>query len=83
MLFEIILLIAAIPVGFLIAYLANDELVQGRKWFRAIILLSLLAIAASATATNIPILLTSIFALIVATISYWKSFDKLWTKRRI
>ncbi|HLF53813.1 MAG TPA: hypothetical protein VI544_01410 [Candidatus Nanoarchaeia archaeon] len=36
MIIEIILLILAVPVGFLIAWMARDELKNGRKWFRAI-----------------------------------------------
>lgn len=36
MIIELILLILAVPVGFLIAWMARDELKNGRKWFRAI-----------------------------------------------
>ena len=40
---EWIILLAAIPVGYLIAYLAKDELIQGRKWFRILIIAGFLA----------------------------------------
>ena len=33
MLFEIIILVLAFPIGYLIAWMARDELIAGRKWF--------------------------------------------------
>ena len=40
MLIEIIILILGIPIGHLIAWLASDELKDGRKWFRILVILS-------------------------------------------
>ena len=40
MIFEIILLILAIPIGYLLAWLANDELHAARLSFRILIILS-------------------------------------------
>jgi len=39
---ELLLLIVAIPVGFLIAWLAKDELVSGKKYFRILIIISII-----------------------------------------
>ncbi|MFH1290751.1 MAG: hypothetical protein ABIH92_05065 [Nanoarchaeota archaeon] len=84
MLIELVVLILAIPVGFLIAYLANDELVAGRRWFVGIILLSVIvALWFVLTEGESAITWTCTFVIIVAAISLWKSFDKKWTKRRI
>jgi len=40
MILEIILLLLAIPVGFLIAYLTPEELKEGQKYFKTIIITS-------------------------------------------
>ena len=40
MILEIFILALGVPIGFLIAWLASDELVIGRKWFGALILVS-------------------------------------------
>jgi len=42
MIIEIIILLLAIPSGYLIAWLARDELIQGRTWFRILIVVSIL-----------------------------------------
>jgi len=41
MIIEIILLILGIPVGLLIAWMCKDELKQGFRWFRMLVILSL------------------------------------------
>jgi len=76
MLLEIILLILAIPVGYLLAYLTKDELVQGRKWFRVIIAVSLILTFWFYLANQNAIALTSLFIVIATFVSYKKSFDK-------
>ena len=81
--FSVIILLLAIPAGFLIAWMARDELVSGRKWFKLIIILSaVLGILFFIFERN-EISFSLAFILITAFISYWKSFDKKWTKRRI
>ena len=83
MLLEIIILLLAIPVGFLIAYLARDELVQGRKWFRALIVLfGLLAVIFFALKLNVEGF-TSVFIVVFSAVSYWKSFNKRWTTKSL
>ena len=83
MLIEIILLLLAIPVGFLIAWMANDELVAGRKWFVALIIVSLVVGIWFTLTENYIVALTCGFILVVSFISYLKSFDRKWTRRRV
>ena len=40
MIIEIILLILAIPAGFLVAWLAKEEIEEGKKWFRILVIAS-------------------------------------------
>ena len=40
MLIEILLLIMAVPVGLLLAWLADDEFKAGRKWVRGLFVVS-------------------------------------------
>lgn len=82
MIIEIIVLLLSVPVGYLIAYLANDELVKGRKWFRILMILSVIVGGWFALQRNYTIVLTAGFVLIVTFISYWKSYDGVWTRRR-
>ncbi|MFH1425364.1 MAG: hypothetical protein ABIG28_01375 [archaeon] len=42
MFLNIILLLLAIPVGLLIAYLTSEELKDGQKYFKALIILSII-----------------------------------------
>lgn len=41
-LFNILVLITAIPVGWFLAYLTRDELVSGKKWFKLILYILIL-----------------------------------------
>lgn len=84
MIVEILVLIAAIPAGFILAWLARDELVEGREWFRIIIIASVvLAVGAWIFGFGRYISLSLAFIAIVAFISLVKSKDKKWVKRRI
>ena len=42
MFLEIIVLILAIPAGYLIARMSHDELKAGREWFRGLVILSII-----------------------------------------
>mgnify|MGYP001584158899 FL=1 len=42
MILEIIILLLGIPVGYLIALMARDELKAGRKWFGVLVIASIL-----------------------------------------
>jgi len=80
MLLEIILLILAVPVGFLLAWMARDELVQGRKWFKILIIVGVvLGIWFYLTGLDVESF-SSFFVAIVSLVSYVKSFDKKWVK---
>ncbi|MBU0907014.1 MAG: hypothetical protein KKD18_04240 [Nanoarchaeota archaeon] len=83
MLIELIVVLLGIPVGFLIAYWANDELIFGRSWFKWIMILSVLLGAYFAFQGNWPVVWTCGFVVIVAGVSCWKSFDRAWVKRRV
>jgi len=75
MIIEIGLLMLAIPIGYLIAWMARDELVSGRKWFRALIILGVIIGGWFYLVGNNAIALTGVFISIVSFVSYWKSFD--------
>ena len=76
---EILILILGVPTGYLISYLARDELKQGRKWFKLIIFLSL-ALGLVFWFFNIEMSYSLFFLCTIAVISLWKSYDKKWTK---
>lgn len=80
---EFILLVLAIPAGFLIAWLARDELVDGKKWFRTLVIASLALGGMFWLAGFVYISLSLIFIAIASFISLVKSNDKNWTKKRI
>lgn len=81
MLFEIIILLVAIPIGYLIAWLARDELLTGRRWFFILAITSFILAAFFLFIKNAMIAFALFFLTIIAFISYKKSFDKKWTKR--
>jgi len=83
MFIEILVLLLALPSGFLLAYLANDELIQGRKWFKVLIILFVILGSWFYLADFKAITYTSGFIIIVSFISLIKSYDKKWTRRRI
>ena len=83
MIIQTILLILAIPAGFLIAWMARDELVQGREWFRGLVIAPL-ALAGLFWLLGISYLCpTLVFIAIISFISFVKSKDRKWTKKRI
>ena len=83
MLIEIIILLLAIPTGFLIAALTKDELIQGRKWFKILILASILGVFGFWIYGFPYISWTCGFILIVSLISLIKSEDKILKKRKL
>jgi len=78
MVVKLIILLMAVPTGFLISWLARDELVVGRKWFRVLIIVSFLGTIWFYLTGFDYISLSFMFILIVSAISYTKSFDKRW-----
>lgn len=72
----LIVVLLAVSTGFLIAYLAKDELVAGRKWFSWIFIIGLLAGICFFITNKISESYSFIFLAIICLISYLKSFDK-------
>lgn len=83
MLLDWIILVLAIPSGYLIAWLARDELIAGRIWFKVLIGISLICAGVFLFFGKSYMALTVIFIAIVSGISLIKSYDKKWTRRRI
>ncbi len=80
MILDFVLLVMAIPVGFLIAWLARDEIIPGRKYLLALIVLCFSSMIIFLR--NEFFVLTLGFMSIVGWISYLKSFDKKWAVER-
>ncbi len=83
MLFEIIILLLAIPSGYLIAYLARDELIIGRKYFRILIITGIIGLIGFWIYGRRAESLSCGFIFIVSLVSLLKSDDKKWTKKKI
>ena len=78
-----VVLILSIPVGYLLAWLCRDELVQGKKFFEVIMAVFALIAVIILLFGNYVITLTAVFILICALISLVKGYDKKWVKKRI
>jgi len=75
MILQIIILVLAIPMGFLIAWMAKDELIVGRKYFRILVILGIIGLIGFWIYGFKEIALTCGFIGIVSLVSYVKSFD--------
>ena len=73
MIIEIIILILALPAGYLIAWMAKDELKNGRKWFRILIILSIIGSIGAYLYGYNAIAFTMVFIFIVSLISFVRS----------
>ena len=78
-----IVILLGIPIGYLVAWLCRDELVEGRNWFKVIIFVAILIGIVMAIIGEDVILWTMLFITIVTFVSLLKSRDRKWTKRRI
>ncbi len=78
---SLILLVLAIPVGLLIANMCKDELIDGRKWFVVLFIVSVLLGVWFFLIGNNVVGYTLIFIAIKSLVSYVKSFDKKWTRK--
>jgi ABC-type sugar transport system permease subunit len=65
----ILILLTAIPVGLLIAWLTNEELRDGQKWFKLIALLSCVGSVAFLILKNEIVALSLIYMAIVSYMS--------------
>jgi len=81
-LFNILILLTAIPAGYVLAWLCKDELVDGRKWFKIILeclfaaLIFLLFLS-----KNVNAILAVVYMIIVTFIAIFLSKDKRFLKR--
>jgi hypothetical protein len=80
MILKIFILLLAIPTGFLIAWLSRDELVSGRKYFRILMIVSILGTIWFWLSGMSYISWTLAFVFVVGLVSLIKSEDKKWIK---
>jgi formate-dependent nitrite reductase membrane component NrfD len=73
MLLSILVLLTAVPVGLLIAWLAKEELKPGKKWFRIIVLGSVLGLIAGFCLRQYILAWTFAYMAILAGISLIKA----------
>ncbi len=83
MLYEIISLLIAFPLGYWVSYLARDELIVGRKWFLLIMGVSVIASIVFFILKDDVIGFSALFILVFTGISYQRSFDKKLTENPI
>ncbi len=79
----ILILVAGFPAGYLLAWLARDELLAGRKWFlflSAVCLIAAIVLTFIESSLKLQIILTLFFTIIVSQIAMWKSYDKKWVR---
>lgn len=74
------LLLLAIPVGYLIAWLCKDELKDGRKYFRIVLITAFALAVLSFAVGNYMMVYVFLFIAIVTFISYVKATDKKFIK---
>ena len=60
-----IILILAFPIGSFLAKITHEELKQGKKWFKLIILISLIGVIVSLILRNDYLLFSFLFIIIV------------------
>jgi len=82
MIIEIVITLLAFPAGLLLAWTTRDELIQGRKWFAGLAVISLLAGIAFIFLGPPAIAMTFFFMGITSFVSYFKSFDKKWSSAK-
>ena len=79
----IIILLLAFPAGYLLAYLARDELKAGKKWFMLLALASLVSsviLSFTDFSFKLPAILSLFFIVVIALMALWKSHDKRFVK---
>jgi len=70
--FIVLILLTAIPAGLLVAWLTKEELRDGRKWFKAIIVASLAGCLVALFFKNYTIMLTLLYMAIATSMSLKK-----------
>lgn len=81
-LFNILILLTAIPAGYVLAWLCKDELVDGRKWFRIILTcLSIVLILILIFYRDLNAILAIVYMIIVTFIAILLGKDKKFLRR--
>lgn len=78
-----LILLAAFPAGYLLAWFCRDELVAGKKWFALLASVSLIAaviISFASFSFKFLAVLSLFFIIILCLMAIWKSYDKKWVK---
>ncbi len=81
MIYYLLTLILAIPTGFIIAKLANDELIDGFRYIKSLFVASFILMAISSFYNEV-FTLSMGFICIVSYISTLLRFDKRWATER-
>lgn len=68
LLLKFIILVLAIPIGYLLSYMCKEELAQGKKWFKSVIIIAIIGVIISFIMNEYTLLLSSLFALIVFSV---------------
>lgn len=76
-----VILLLAIPVGYLIAWMARDEIIAGRRWFSSVVVLFAVFGGFAFIKGWYVEALTSGFVIIVSFIAQLKSYDKKFAVR--
>lgn len=73
LLIGVLILLLGIPLGNYLAKITREELKQGKKWFKLIILVSLIGAIVSLLLRNDPLLFGFLFILIITSRSLKKN----------
>ena len=85
MLYEILILLTSIPLGYLLAFLTKEELVISRKYHLILIILSLISIPITfliniAENMKLTIIYTLLYIALATSVSLYKSYDRKFVK---
>ena len=80
--FYLLFFVVSVFAGYIIAWLARDELIIGREWFQRItILFFVVGIGCSIFGFDVEAIVCS-FIVVISWIAYFKSKDKKWTGKK-
>ena len=80
MIATVIVLLLAVPIGYLLAWLTRDEIKPIRKWIEYVTIAGFAFAGGFYVYGFLVYSLTCLFVAIVSFVSYMKSFDDTWTK---
>ena len=72
----VLILLTAVPAGFLLAYMTKEELKEGKEWFGLITGLSILGSVVFLFLENVVVVLTLVYIAIVSSISLRKAMKR-------